>query len=247
MCALGKERTGFVGYDDPKGAAAEAFRALRTSLSLSPASSKAKLLAVTSSVPSEGKSFVALNLALTYARGGKRVLLVDCDMRRRASSFFPVALGLFLGITVVLAQEAVEYGLKQPANLLLFALAAGADDAEKAGLVRDFTVFAKRLAGEVPSDLMWILPLTETVGMTADEVASLVPERIQGQELFARWLLKNGDYESALAALDRAEVLNDARLEDEKPWTMGRAVYLAREKGEAGGGACGRSIAVVGV
>ena len=52
-----------MGYDDPKGAVAEAFRALRTSLSLSLASSKAKLLAVTSSVPSEGKSFVALNLS----------------------------------------------------------------------------------------------------------------------------------------------------------------------------------------
>ncbi len=77
------ERVDFVGYDEPKGPVAEAFRALRTSLSLSPASSKAKLLAVTSSVPGEGKSFVAMNLALTYARGGKRVLLVDCDMRRR--------------------------------------------------------------------------------------------------------------------------------------------------------------------
>ena len=110
--------------------------------------------------------------------------------------------------------------------------AAGADDAEKAGLVRDFKLFAKRLAGEVPSDLTWILPLTETVGMTVDEVESLVPERIQGQELFARWLVKKGDYESALSALDRAEALNDVRLEDEKPWTMGRAAYLAREKRE---------------
>lgn len=91
LCALGKERTDFVGYDDPKGAVAEAFRALRTSLSLSPTSSKAKLLAVTSSGPSEGKSFVALNLALIYARAGKRVLLVDCDMRRRRLTYLLMA------------------------------------------------------------------------------------------------------------------------------------------------------------
>ena len=91
LCALGKERTDFVGYDDPKGAVEKAFRALRTLLSLSPASSKAKLLAVTSSVPSEGKSFVALNLALTYTRGGKRVLLVDCDMRRRRLTYLLMA------------------------------------------------------------------------------------------------------------------------------------------------------------
>ena len=81
------ERVDFIGYDEPEGPVAEAFRALRTSLSLSPASSKSKLIAVTSSVSSEGKSFVALNLALTYARGGKRVLLIDCDMRRRRLTY----------------------------------------------------------------------------------------------------------------------------------------------------------------
>lgn len=42
-----------------------------------------KTLVVTSSVPNEGKSFVALELARTLASGGKDVLLVECDMHRR--------------------------------------------------------------------------------------------------------------------------------------------------------------------
>lgn len=77
-----KDRVDYVCYDEPNGESAEAFRALRTSLSLSPAARRAKLIAVTSSMPSEGKSFVSLNLAITYARSGKRVLLIDSDMRR---------------------------------------------------------------------------------------------------------------------------------------------------------------------
>lgn len=97
------DRVDFVGVDDPKGAVAEAFRALRTSISLSPSSSRAKLLAITSSVPGEGKSFVALNLALTYARGGKKVLLVDSDMRRRRLT------------TLLLAEKSESAGLS---NLL---------------------------------------------------------------------------------------------------------------------------------
>ena len=40
-------------------------------------------LVLTSSVPNEGKSTVAINLAQAIATSGKRVLLVECDMRRR--------------------------------------------------------------------------------------------------------------------------------------------------------------------
>lgn len=109
-----------------------------------------------------------------------------------------------------------------------------ADDveAEKAEVASEFVLFAKRLTSESPEELSWVLPLTEAMGMTPNEVASLVPDSIQGLELYARWLLKNDHCEAALSVLDKAQALNDARLEDEKPWTMGRAAYLAREKRE---------------
>jgi capsular exopolysaccharide synthesis family protein len=61
--------------------AAEAFRNLRASLCLSPSAKDAKVILITSSAPAEGKSFVAVNLALVFAANNERTLLVDCDLR----------------------------------------------------------------------------------------------------------------------------------------------------------------------
>jgi capsular exopolysaccharide synthesis family protein len=66
----------------PQSPFAEAFRALRTTLLLSAAGKPPQVLVVTSAVPSEGKTTTAINLAVTLAQYGRRVLLVDADMRR---------------------------------------------------------------------------------------------------------------------------------------------------------------------
>jgi capsular exopolysaccharide synthesis family protein len=60
----------------------EGFRALYSHLHLSSKTDFPKTMLITSTVPGEGKSFVASNLAGTFAAHGKRVLLVDCDFRR---------------------------------------------------------------------------------------------------------------------------------------------------------------------
>lgn len=67
---------------DERSALSEAFRTLRTSLAFSGRKKTLRTLAVTSAAPSEGKSLVAINLAVAFARSGKRVLLVDADLRR---------------------------------------------------------------------------------------------------------------------------------------------------------------------
>lgn len=61
----------------------EAYRVLRTNLMFSQAAAPRSIV-VTSATPSEGKTLTAVNLGLTFARGGARVLLVDCDLRRPA-------------------------------------------------------------------------------------------------------------------------------------------------------------------
>jgi polysaccharide biosynthesis transport protein len=61
---------------------AEAFAGLRTSVLFSGANSPVQTLVVSSSQPGEGKTTVSVNLALSLARLGKRVLLVDTDLRR---------------------------------------------------------------------------------------------------------------------------------------------------------------------
>jgi capsular exopolysaccharide synthesis family protein len=60
----------------------ESYWALRTSLLLSHAGAPPRTLAITSAIPSEGKTTTAINLALTLAQGEDRVLLIECDLRR---------------------------------------------------------------------------------------------------------------------------------------------------------------------
>jgi capsular exopolysaccharide synthesis family protein len=65
---------------------AEAIRNLRTSILLSWIDQPKQVVMVTSSTPAEGKTTVSLSLAVDFARTGKKVLLVECDIRRRVFS-----------------------------------------------------------------------------------------------------------------------------------------------------------------
>jgi capsular exopolysaccharide synthesis family protein len=71
-----------VTYVRPKSAAAEAYRALRTSILLSSFGAPPKVILVTSPLPQEGKTTVSANAALVLAQRGSRVLLLDADLRR---------------------------------------------------------------------------------------------------------------------------------------------------------------------
>jgi capsular exopolysaccharide synthesis family protein len=67
----------------PLSSFAEAYRNVRAFVLLASPDRSAKTIAVTSSVPREGKSLTSLCLARTLAMAGSRVILVDCDMRQR--------------------------------------------------------------------------------------------------------------------------------------------------------------------
>ena len=62
--------------------AAEAFLTLHSNLRLNGDAKKSQAILITSTTPSEGKSFVASNLALTFAAHGERTIIVDCDLRK---------------------------------------------------------------------------------------------------------------------------------------------------------------------
>ena len=69
----------------------EAFRTLRTNLAFLREKQNGKTLLFTSSIPAEGKSFVASNYAASLAIANKKVLLIDCDIRRpRAHESFGI-------------------------------------------------------------------------------------------------------------------------------------------------------------
>ena len=67
--------------EPPLSPFAEAIQAVRLTIDQEHAHSAAQVIGVTSALPSEGKSTIAATLAQTLARAGKRVVLVDCDLR----------------------------------------------------------------------------------------------------------------------------------------------------------------------
>ena len=67
---------------NPKSPIAEMFRTLRTNIQFMNSKNELKTILVTSTMPGEGKSWVSSNLAITFAQSGKRVCLVDADMRK---------------------------------------------------------------------------------------------------------------------------------------------------------------------
>ena len=73
-----------VALCDPRSPAAEAYRTLRTNIQFSSLDKPLRTLLVTSTAPGEGKSTAIANLAVTMAQAEKRVILVDCDLRRPA-------------------------------------------------------------------------------------------------------------------------------------------------------------------
>ena len=87
-----------ITYENSKSVTSEAFRTLRTNIQFSNINNKEnKILLLTSCFSSEGKSYVSANLAVAFAQAGKKVILIDADMRRgRQAKIFniPNELGL---------------------------------------------------------------------------------------------------------------------------------------------------------
>ena len=80
--ALAAVSPGLCVVHHPKGRNAEAYRALRTALYFNVHAAGHKVIQVTSPNPGDGKSTISANMALSMAESGKRVLLIDADLRR---------------------------------------------------------------------------------------------------------------------------------------------------------------------
>lgn len=111
-------------------AGAEAYKRLRTNLLLSfPEKQQCRVLGITSAIRGEGKSITTINLSYTFAQTGKRVLLVEADMR--------------------LPNHAKRLGLKEAPGLsnLLVGMASGSEVLQRAQELDNFYVIT---AGDIP-------------------------------------------------------------------------------------------------
>ncbi len=95
-----------ITFVSPKTQISEVFRTLRTNLQFMSVDGNLKSVLVTSTVPGEGKSWISSNLAITFAQAGKRVLLVDADMRKgRQHEIFELKNGKGLSNYLIMATK----------------------------------------------------------------------------------------------------------------------------------------------
>ena len=94
-----------ISAEKPGAQMTEALRSLRTSVIFSLVSkSKSKVILVTSAVPSQGKSFISANLAYSLSTLGKRVLLLEADVRRATMHKYFLLDGQEVGLTGLLTK-----------------------------------------------------------------------------------------------------------------------------------------------
>jgi capsular exopolysaccharide synthesis family protein len=108
---LGSERSP-IYLSELNSQGVEAFRALCSLILLSPPGNPARVLVTSSALPGEGKSTVSRNLAIALAQHGRRVLLVDADMRR-PSIHGPADLGDGPGLSTMFSAASSPYPLYQ--------------------------------------------------------------------------------------------------------------------------------------
>jgi len=114
MFKFGKKKSKHIQYDKtgrelitvlkPKSPISEQYRTIRTNLEFTAVDDELQTMVITSASSGEGKSTTSSNLAVVYAQQGKRVLLVDCDMRR-PTAHFTFRLSNGIGLSTVLAKK----------------------------------------------------------------------------------------------------------------------------------------------
>src|SRR5215208_4960899 len=99
--------------DEPLAAPSEAVRRLRTNLQFIDVANRPKSIVISYSIPAEGKSTIAINLAVSLADTGARVILIDADLRRPSMAEY-VGIEGNVGLTTVLIGRADVTDVVQP-------------------------------------------------------------------------------------------------------------------------------------
>ena len=110
---------------NPKSPISEQYRTIRTNLEFTSIGQKLQMITVTSASNGEGKSTTAANLAVVYAQLGKRVLMIDCDLRKPTAHFtFKTSAHVGLS-TILVGRIPLDRAIQKTEVARLSLLAAG--------------------------------------------------------------------------------------------------------------------------
>lgn len=221
---------------DPRSLRAESYRRLRTNLQFLGLEERQRAIVVTSTVPGEGKTTTAINIAVTMAAAGERVLLVDADLRRpRIAEHFGLEGGA--GLTTVLIGQATLDDVVQPQGSTgLDVLASGPippNPSELLGFpeMKKLLDEATRRYDVVILDTPPLLPVTDAAILSHVTSGALI---VVGSRIVRR-----PELDAALASLDRVEtrvlglVLNKVQKTDEDAYGYGYSYQHTYEQLEA--------------
>lgn len=182
---LDKERRkhAAISFETDNSAIAEAFRKLRTNLQFLAVDNPPRVIAVTSSTPSEGKSTTAINIALALAEGENNVLLVDGDMRRPTVHKY---LGLVQPVgfsTVLSGQASLDDALQKTSFPGLTVLTSGTIPPNPSELLGSQA--AKKLIGEMRAQFDYVV--VDSTPLLAVTDAAILATCADGVLIMARF------------------------------------------------------------
>lgn len=167
---------------EPHAGRVEAFRVLRTNLQFVDVDTADKVFVVTSSLPEEGKTTTAANLAITLAQAGHRTVLAECDLRRpRVADVLQMdnAVGI---TTLLLGRVSLADALQKHGGSGLEVLTSGAIPPNPAELLQsramaELITELRRDYDMVIIDAPPLLPVTDAALLTAQADGALVVVR----------------------------------------------------------------------
>lgn len=219
---------------DGQSPRAEAFRQIRTNLQFAHVSKSSRSIMITSSLPGEGKSTTAVNIAIAMAQTGQRVILVDADLRR------PMV-GEYLGLdgsagltTVLVGNHPLESLVQRWGQDELYVLTSGRIPPNPSELLgsssmTDLVSYLEQEFDAVIIDAPPLLPVTD---------AAVLAQRVGGVVLVVgSQLVKAADLQRSLATLEKVDadilgvILNRLAARDPHANTYG---YYSRDSSRTG-------------
>jgi len=144
-----------ISFDTDNSPPAEAFRKLRTNLQFLSVDDPARLIAVASSVPNEGKSTTAINIALALAEAEHEVVLVDGDLRKPSLDKYMDIVGSVGFSTVLSGSASLDEALQKSQFTRLTVLAAGTTPPNPSELLGSQT--AKKILNELRGKFDYVI------------------------------------------------------------------------------------------